>query len=83
MALLSGIVLSPELLRWYSRLSKGQDFVSALRVRTSWFLASLPSPASHVWISLHRTAIPFLAGTLPATKLAPCVPRPDSGHLHC
>ena len=48
MALLSGIALSPELLGRYGRLSKNRDLVSVFRVRTSWLLASLPSPASHV-----------------------------------
>ena len=46
-ALLSGIALSPELLGRYGRHSKNRDPVSVLRVRTSWLLASLPSPASH------------------------------------
>jgi len=46
-ALLSGIALSPELLGRYGRLSKNRDLVSVFRVRTSWLLASLPSPASH------------------------------------
>jgi len=46
-ALLSGIALSSELLGRYGRHSKGRDPVSVFRVRTSWFLASLPTPASH------------------------------------
>jgi len=46
-ALLSGIALSPELLGRYGRFSKNRDLVVVLRVRTSWSLASLPSPASH------------------------------------
>jgi len=46
-ALLSGIALSPELLGRYGRQSKNRDPVSVLRVRTSWLLGSLPSPASH------------------------------------
>jgi len=46
-ALLSGIALSPELLGRYGRHSKNRDPVSVLPVRTSWILASLPSPASH------------------------------------
>jgi len=47
-AQLSGIALSPELLGRNGRLSKNHDLVSVLHVRTSWFSASLPSPASHV-----------------------------------
>ena len=47
MALLSGIALSPELLGRYGRQSKNRDLVSVLRVRTSWLLASPPSPAPH------------------------------------
>jgi len=46
-ALLAGIALSPELLGRYSRHSQNRNPVSVLRVRTSWLLASLPSPASH------------------------------------
>jgi len=46
-ALLPGIAPSPELSGRYSRHSKNRDPVSVLRVRTSWLLASLPSPASH------------------------------------
>ena len=46
-ALLSGIALRPELLGRYGRHSKSRDLVSVLRVRTSWLLASLLSPASH------------------------------------
>ena len=46
-ALLAGITLSPELLGRYGRHSKNRDPVSVLHVRTSWLLASLPSPASH------------------------------------
>jgi len=47
-ALLCGIALSPELLGGYGRHSKDRNPVSVLSVRTSWLLASLPSPASPV-----------------------------------
>jgi len=60
-ALLSGIALPPELLGRYGRCSKNGDLVSVLCVRTSWCLASLPSPASHGYIRMHRTATSQLA----------------------
>jgi len=46
-ALLSGIALSPESLGGYCRHSKNRDPVSVFSIRTSGFLASLPSSASH------------------------------------
>ena len=61
MALPSGIARSPVLLGRYGWHSKNRDPVSGLCVRTSWFLVSLPSPASHGQISFNRTATPQLA----------------------
>jgi len=46
--LLSRIALSPELLGRCGWHSKNCDPVSVLHVGTSWSLASLPSPDSHV-----------------------------------
>ena len=45
--LLSGIAFTPELRGGDGRLSNNCDPGSVLRVRTSWSLASFPSPASH------------------------------------
>lgn len=67
LALLSGISLSPKLLGRYSWHSKNGDSVSLLCVHTSWFLTCLPPLSSHVWIPLHCTAAPSLAGTLTAS----------------
>jgi len=65
MALLSGFALSPELVGQYGRHSKYRDRVSVLCVRTSWSLASLPSPASHRLDPLALYCYTLLAGILP------------------
>ena len=71
-ALLSGIALSPELLGRYGRHWKNRDPVSVLRVRTSWLLASLPSPASHALDPLAPYCYTLFAGTiLPTTSPPP------------
>ena len=71
-ALLSGIVLSPELLGRYGRRTKNRDPVSVLRSRTSWSLASLPSSPSDALYPLTQYWYTLLAGTLlpPADTLA-------------
>jgi len=77
-ALLSGIALSPELLSRYGWHSKNCDPVSVLRVRTSWLLASLPSPASHVLDPLAPYCYTYLAPYCPLLLPPPLV-SPSSG----
>ena len=84
MALLCGIALSPELLGRYGRQSKNRDLVSVLSVRTSWLLASLPSPASHAsdplapycytLFSWHLTAHPTSTSASPLVSLSSGIP---------
>jgi len=82
-AQLSGIALSADVLGRYGRFSKNCDPVSVLRVRTSWSLASLPTPASHALDPLapYCYVPPYLA---PYCLLGwhPTAPH-DSWHLHC
>jgi len=79
-ALLSGIALSPELLGRYRRHLKNRDPVSVLRVRTSWLLASLPSPPSHALDPLAPYCFTLFSWhlTAPFTSSSPRV-SPSSG----
>ena len=76
MALLFDIALPPDLLGLYSQLSKNRDLVSLLRGRTSWSLASLPSPTSHALDPLAPYCYTLLAGILlpPAGTLSASSP---------
>ena len=82
-ALLSGIALSPELLGRHGRHSKNRDPVSVLRVRTSWFLASLPTPASHASDPLAPYSYALFSWHLICPPGWHPTATHDSWHLHC
>jgi len=82
-ALLSGIALSPELLGRYRRHSKNRDPASVFHVRTPWFLASLPTPASHASDPLAPYCYALFSWHLICPPgWHPTAPH-DSWHLHC
>ena len=80
MALLSGIVLSPELQDRYSRHSKNCDPVSVLRVRTSRLFGE-PSASRFPLIGSACTVLlhPSLAGTLSALLAGTLLPLTIAG----